>query len=70
MAVVVALLMVTAVPVFAATNEDNSTADVVAELFGFPDAEALADFLGFEVDEEEAAGPASSYNADQFAESL
>jgi uncharacterized protein YidB (DUF937 family) len=26
--------------------------------------------LGFEVDTEEAAGPASSYNADQFAESL
>ena len=69
-AVVLALLALTAVPALAATQEDNRTADAVAELLGFQDAEALADFLGFQVDEEEPAGPASSSNADQFAVAL
>ena len=69
-AVVVALLAVTAVPALAAAQEDNRRADAIAELFGFADAEAFADFLGFEVDEEEPAGPASSNNADEFAEAL
>src|ERR671921_2842872 len=65
-----ALLGVTAVPAFAATQEDNPRADAIAELFGFADDEEFADFLGFEVDEEEPAGPASSNKADKFAEAL
>jgi transcriptional regulator with XRE-family HTH domain len=69
-AAVVAILALAAVPAFAATQEDNPRADAIAELFGFADAEAFADFLGFEVDEEEPAGPASSNNADEFAEAL
>src|SRR5918992_1508988 len=69
-AVGVALLAVTAVPAFAAAREDNPRADAIAELFGFADAEAFADFLGFEVDEQEPAGPASSNNADEFAVAL
>jgi hypothetical protein len=66
-AAVVAILAVSAVPVLAATNEDTRPADAVARLLGLNDAEALAEYLALEDEEEESCGPACSYYADNFA---
>ena len=66
-AVLVAILVVTAVPVWAATSEDSEAADEFAEALGFDDAEALAAFLGLGDEEEQAL---NSDEADAFAEAL
>jgi hypothetical protein len=60
-AAVVAILVVIAAPVLAATNEDMRAADAFARLVGLNDAEALAEYLGLENEENEPCGPACSY---------
>ena len=69
-AAVVAILVVVAAPVLAATNEDRRAADAFAHLLGLNDAEALAEFLALENEENESCGPACSYFADNLAEAI
>ncbi len=69
-AAVVAILVVSAVPVLASTNEDSTVSDAVARLLGVEDAEALAALLALEDEADEPCGPACSYHADNFAEAI